>query len=225
MPTVEELFPKEKEDRNKLDNPEGGELEESRVKDEPEVKQGKTEIEEPMNPGNQGERNSDKSVDAPTPVANPGPPVLRIEVAPVDGAQGSGQQGQQTVVVGGLAAPAPSAGDDQKEEYLSEVEGYCGLNTAMLLSTRESIRSALIERDCGFFESLEDYPTIEDRRKRLPFDDDPLFDVVAEMLGDWREGTMSLAEAYGGVAFALENPERIKAIAAGEEEEEEEEEE
>jgi len=93
----------------------------------------------------------------------------------------------------------------------------------MLLSTRESIRSALIENNCGFFESLEDYPTIEDRRKRLPFEDDPLFGVVEEMLADWREGAMSLEEAYNGVAFALENPERIKAIAAGEEEEEEEE--
>ena len=223
MPTVEELLLDEKEDRSKPDEPEKGQLEEFIVEKEPEVEQGKTEIEEPMNPGSQGERNLDKSVDAPVAVDNPGPPVLRIEVAPVDGAQGGGQQGQQTVIVGGPAAPAPSAGDDQKEEYLLKVEGYCGLNTVMLLSTRESIRSALIENNCGFFESLEDYPTIEDRRKRLPFEDDPLFGVVEEMLADWREGAMSLEEAYNGVAFALENPERIKAIAAGEEEEEEEE--
>jgi len=217
MATLKELFPQEKWEEQQ-------EVEEPRLEEKGKVQPTQTAVEEPIHHSNSGHQDLDKPVDAPIPVANPGPPILRIEVAPVDGAQ-RGQQGQQTVVVGAPAAPAVvSAGDDEKEEYLRKIEGYCGLNTAMLLSTREAVRSALLKADCGFFESLEDYPTIEDRRKRFPFDDDPLFDVVTEMLTDWREDTITLAEAYNGVSFALENPERIKAIATGEEEEEEEEE-
>lgn len=157
--------------------------------------------------------------------SNPVQHVVRIEVAPAEGARASGQQ---TVVVGPPAVPAEAAVEAEKVDYLEQMEGYCGLNTAMLISTREAFRTELLKLELNKIFSwgnLEDFPTVEDRRKRLPFEDDYLFNPVIAALAKWREGALTFDQAYAGVRYALENPEEMKALAEGKAEEEEKEEE
>ncbi|GAI31723.1 unnamed protein product, partial [marine sediment metagenome] len=88
---------------------------------------------------------------------------------------------------------------------------------------REEFRYELIKSNLGFFEDIEEFDTVEKQRKRLPLKNDWLFDIVADVLSQWREGEMSLGEAYGMARYSLENPDRVKMIAAGTEEDEEDE--
>ena len=158
-------------------------------------------------------------------VQNPIPQTLRIEIVPVNPKSAGDQQGQQTVVVGTPSPPAEPAEDVAMADYLKRLDRYCGLNTAMLLSTREEFRYELIKSNLGFFEDIDQFDTVEKQRKRLPLKNDWLFDIVADVLSQWRDGEMSLGEAYGMARYSLENPDRVKMIAAGTEEEDEEEQE
>ncbi len=173
---------------------------------------------EVSNRGNPGE-----SDDPGHDVQNPIPQTLRIEIVPVSPKSEGNQQGQQTVVVGTPSAPAEPAEDVAMTDYLKRLDRYCGLNTAMLLSTREEFRYELIKSNLGFFEDIDQFDTVEKQRKRLPLKNDWLFDIVADVLSQWRDGEMSLEEAYGMARYSLENPDRVKMIAAGTEGEEEEE--
>jgi len=174
---------------------------------------------EVSNRGNPGE-----SVDPGYDVQNPIPQTLRIEIVAVKPAIEGSQQGQQTVVVGTPSAPAEPAEDVAMADYLQRLDRYCGLNTAMLLNTREEFRYELIKSNLGFFEDIEEFDTVEKQRERYPLRNDWLFDIVADVLSRWREGEMGLGEAYGMVRYSLENPDRVKMLAAGTEEDEEEEE-
>ena len=175
---------------------------------------------EVSNRGNPGE--PDKPV---YDVQNPIPQTLRIEIVPVSPKSEGNQRGQQTVVVGTPSPPAEPAEDVAMADYLERLDRFCGLNTAMLLSAREEFRYELIKSHLGFFEDIEQFDTVEKQRERLPLKNDWLFDIVADVLNQWREGGMSLEEAYGMTRYSLENPDRVKMIAAGTEDEDEEEQE
>lgn len=158
-------------------------------------------------------------------VQNPIPQTLRIEIVPVNPTSEGNPQGQQTVVVGTPSPPAEPAEDVAMSDYLERLDRFCGLNTAMLMSAREEFRYELIKSNLGFFEDIEEFDTVEKQRKRLPLKNDWLFDIVADVLSQWREGDMGLGEAYGMVRYSLENPDRVKMLAAGTEDEDEDEEE
>lgn len=153
-------------------------------------------------------------------ITSPKEHVIELRIVPMGGI---GAQGQQTVVVGPPTVSTETT-EEQKRDYLENLEKWIATNTAMLLSTREAIRTELLKQDLGFFESIDDYPTVEERRKRYPLEDDFIFDRVREVLDDWKKGRCSLEEAYTDVRYVIEHPDEVKALANGEKEEEEDEE-
>lgn len=188
------------------------------------LNEGEEQVSTGANRGNEQTRNTEAgNTPQPTAITSPDKHVVELRIIP--GAPG--EQRQQTVVIGSDVPGAVQGSGDgaQKRQYLEQLERWIATNTALLLSTREAVRTEFLKQDLGLFESISDYPTVEERRSRYPLEDDFIFDQVRKVLDEWKNGQCTIDEAYSEVRYAIEHPEELKKLAQGIEEEDTDEEE